>query len=141
MNGNTILATREWMYTTLVADATVTGIVGTRIYAEEAPQEAAFPLIVFAHIGNVDQFRSGNNGRVNKAIWLVRVVAAGSSVEGNVKTVANRFDPLLLQQNVLYGGVLINYVQHDQDHVRADSQEGIPFSYLGSYYLVYSQPA
>lgn len=138
---NTVLGTRRWIYQTLAADATVTSVVGTRIFAEEAPQQTAFPLIVFAHIGNVDSFRSGKNGRVNKAIWLVRVVNLGSSVEGGSATVAERFDPLLLQQNVLTNGTLINYVQHDQDHVRSDSEEGVPMTYLGSYYLVFSQPA
>src|SRR4051812_22488358 len=102
----------QWMYTTLVADATVTGIVGTRIYADEAPQGATFPLIIFAHIGNVDVLRSGSNGRMAKLIYLVRVVGMGSSTSGSLKTVADRFDTLLLVQNVTVDGVRIAYVQH-----------------------------
>lgn len=130
----------QWMYTTLVADATVTGIVGTRIYADEAPQGATFPLIIFAHIGNVDVLRSGSNGRMAKLIYLVRVVGMGSSTSGSLKTVADRFDTLLLVQNVTVDGVRIAYVQHDQHHIRKDSSDGVPLSYLGSYYLVFTQP-
>lgn len=138
---NGVYSTRKWIYQTLSADATITGVVGTRIFAEEAPQESTFPMVVFSHIGNVDTFRPWSFGYVNKAIWLVRVVVEGSSVDGNAVTVAKRFNPLLLQKNIVVDDVRINLVQHDQDHVRADSQEGVPLSYLGSYYLVFSQPA
>lgn len=138
---NGLYATRKWIYSQLSGDATITGIVGANIFTEEAPQEATFPMLVFAHIGNVDSFRATNYGYVNKAIWLVRVVVAGSSVEGSAVTVAERFNPLLLKNNVVVGDVRINLVQHDQDHVRADSQSGIPLSYLGAYYLVFTSPA
>lgn len=131
----------QWMYTTLAADPTIAGIVGTRIYADEAPQEAAFPMIVFAHIGNVDVLRSGANGRMAKSIFLVRAAGLGSSTAGSLKTVADRFDPLLLVQNVTVDGVRIGYVQHDQHHIRKDSSDGIPVSYIGSYYLVFTSPA
>lgn len=138
---NGVYATRKWIYGQLTGDATVTGVVGANIFAEEAPQEATFPMIVFAHIGNVDTFRATSEGYVNKAIWLVRVVVAGSSVEGDALTVAERFNSLLLQSNIVIGDVRINLVQHDQDHVRSDSQQGVPLSYLGAYYLVFTQPA
>lgn len=130
----------QWMYSTLVADATVTSIVDARVYADEAPQGATFPLVLFAHIGNVDVLRSGSNGRMAKVIYLVRAVGKGSSTSGDLMTVADRFDPLLLVQNVTVNGVRIAYVQHDQHHIRKDSTDGIPMSYIGSYYLVFTQP-
>src|SRR5580765_1409819 len=120
------------MYTTLAADATVAAAVGMRIYADEAPQEATFPMIIFAHIGNVDVLRSGANGRMAKNIFLVRAIDKGSSTAGTIKTVADRFDPLLLVQNVTVDGVKIAYVQHDQHAIRKDSSDGIPVSYIGS---------
>ena len=131
----------QWLYTTLAADATVASVVGTRIYADEAPQESTFPMIIFAHIGNVDVLRSGANGRMAKNIFLVRAIDKGSSTAGTIKTVADRFDPLLLVQNVTVDGVKIAYVQHDQHAIRKDSSDGIPVSYIGSYYLVFTQPA
>ncbi len=130
----------QWMYTTLAADATVNSIVADRIYADEAPQGALFPMVIFAHIGNVDILRSGSNGRFAKNIFLVRAIDRNSSVSGNLTTVADRFDVLLLVQNVTVNGVRIAYVQHDQHAIRKDSQDGVPVSYLGSYYLVYTQP-
>lgn len=130
----------QWMYGVLAADATVASICGTRIYAEEAPQGSAFPLVLFAHIGNTDVVRAYGNGRLSKVIYIVRAVGLGSSTQGALKTVADRFDPLLLVQNVIVDGVRINYVQHDQHTSRKDSSEGVPVSYLGSYYLVFCQP-
>ena len=35
------------IYAALAADATVTGLAGARIYPEEAPDEAALPLVVY----------------------------------------------------------------------------------------------
>ena len=130
----------QWIYQTLSGDATVTGVVGTRIYAEEAPQGAIFPLILFAHIGNVDIVRAFGDGRLAKNIYLVRVVAQGSSSDP-IKAVADRFDTLLLKRNVTVDGVRIAYVQHDQHAFRKDSENGVPVVYLGSYYLIFSQPA
>jgi hypothetical protein len=131
----------QWMYATLAADPTIAGVVGSRIYADEAPQGTDFPLVIFAHIGNVDVVRALGNGRMAQAIYLVRAVDKGSSTSGGLKTVADRFDPLLLVQNVVVDGVRINYVQHDQHHIRKDATSGVPYSYLGSYYLVFCQPA
>lgn len=130
----------QWMYATLAADATVSGIVADRIYADEAPQAATFPMVIFAHIGNVDILRAGSNGRFAKNIFLVRAIDRGSTTGGSLTTVADRFDPLLLVQNVTVNGVRIAYVQHDQHTIRKDSQDGVPISYLGSYYLVFTQP-
>jgi hypothetical protein len=130
----------QWMYSVLSGDPTISGIVGTRIYADEAPQEAAFPLVIFAHIGNIDILRGGAGSHVSKVIYLVRAVDKSSSIQGNLKTVADRFDPLLLVGNTTVGDVKLS-TQHDQHHVRRDSEFGVPMVYLGSYYLVFTQPA
>jgi hypothetical protein len=136
-----LVRVEQWIYQTLSADPTITGVVGSRIYADVAPQGATFPLVLFAHIGNVDVVRAWNNGRMAKNIFLVRVVGTGNSVTGSLKTVADRFDPLLLKQNIIIDGVRIAYVQHDQHSIRKDSENGVPMSYVGSYYLIFSQPA
>jgi hypothetical protein len=130
----------QWIYTTLAADPTVANAVGTRIYADEAPQGATFPLIIFAHIGNVDTLRTLGTGRVSKTIWLVRAIDKGSSALGTVKTVADRFDSLLLVTDTVVDGVRFSS-QHDQHAIRKDSENGVPLSYLGSYYLIFCQPA
>lgn len=139
-SGAELARVEQWMYSQLAGDATVTSVVGTRIFADEAPQGADFPLVIYAHIGNVDVLRTFGTGRVCKTIMLVRVVGKGSSVQGDILTVADRFDPLLLTSGVTVDGVHLS-TQHDQHHVRKDSENGIPLSYLGSYYLVFSQPA
>jgi len=131
----------QWVYQSLAADGVIAGIVGTRIYTEIAPQGATFPLILIAHIGNVDVVRAMQNGRMAKSIVLVRVVGMGTSTQGNLKTVADRFDEVLLKKNVVHDGVRIAYVQHDQHAIRKDAENGVPMSYVGSYYLVFSQPA
>jgi len=136
-----LVRVEQWMYQALAADATITSIVGNRIYSEAAPQGSTFPLVLFAHIGNVDVVRAMNNGRMAKNIMLVRVIGTGTSTGGNIKTVADRFDPVLLKENITIDGVRIAYVQHDQHAIRKDNENGVPMVYVGSYYLVFSQPA
>lgn len=130
----------QWIFQQLSGDATITGIVGQRIYADEAPQGAPFPLVLFAHIGNVDIVRTLGTGRVNKSIFIVRAVGTGSTAQGSLKTVADRFDEVLLTTGVTLDGIHLS-TQHDQEAIRKDSENGIPLSYLGSYYLIFSQPA
>lgn len=44
---NPVEAVETWLYTTLAAHAGLTALVSTRIYADEAPQGAALPYVVF----------------------------------------------------------------------------------------------
>lgn len=140
MAGADLARVQQWLYTTLSGDATIAGVVGSRVFAEQAPQEAELPLVLFAHIGNVDVLRTIGLGRVARTLWLVRAVGNGESVQGSLRTVADRFDPLLIKSNIVVDNVLINTVQHDQFHVRSDAETGVPVSYIGSYYLIFCQP-
>lgn len=131
----------KWMKATLSADPTITATVGSRIYADQAPQGAVLPLVVFAHIGNVDVINTMGNGRMAKVIFLVRVVTDSGSTDP-ILAAADRFDPLLLVNNVTIDGVVrIAYVQHFQHHIRKDAEYGVPMTYVGSYYYIFCQPA
>ena len=56
------------IYAALAADVTVAGLVGARIYPEEAPDEAALPLVVYT-------VRAGEFAEGTAPMWPATVTA------------------------------------------------------------------
>lgn len=136
-----LASVQQWMYTQLSSDATINAAVGSRIYANAAPQNTIMPLLTFAYIGGVDVVHTIGNTRATMAIYLVRAVAKGNST-APIEAAAARFDALLDPgMGVTVDGVKIRSCVHDQPHIRSDGEYGVPAVYLGSYYRVYFHPA
>ena len=94
--GLELLAAREWLYAKLAADATLTGIVSTRIYAEMAPENATFPLIMITEMSPGNDLRVVGTGRIwSDPLFLVKAVDQTASYTGNIKTLAGRIDAVL----------------------------------------------
>lgn len=94
--GIELLAAREWLYAKLAADATLTGIVGTRIYAELAPENATFPFVLVTEMSPGNDLRVVGTGRIwSEPLFLVQAVDQTASYTGNIKTLATRIDAVL----------------------------------------------
>lgn len=137
-----LASVQQWIYTQLASDATINAAVGSRIYANAAPQNTIMPLLTFAFIGGVDVVHTIGNARATMAIYLVRAVAKGNST-APIEAAAAQFDALLDPGigGVTVDGVTICSVVHDQPHMRSDAEYGVPAVYLGSYYRVFFYPA
>lgn len=86
----------KWIYETLSADATITGIVSTRIYRDVAPQGAAFPCIVLQLQSPGNDLNGVGGVRVfNTSQWTVKAINAGGEYSGNLSILATRIDTLL----------------------------------------------
>jgi hypothetical protein len=133
----------RWLYTILSNDATIQTQTGGRIYSDEAPQDAAVPMLIFAFLGGSDKLLA-LRGRLSSVLYLVRAVDEGSSYD-NVVDVADRIDELLTT-SVPNGGTVVDETRitscyREQPHQRKDSQFGVPSVYLGGYYRIGFQPA
>lgn len=85
----------EGVRTALLADATVAGLVGTRVYPRYLPQGGALPAIALHLISGVpDQASSGPTGPIERRVqvdcWAERYAAAASLA----KAVRDRLDGL-----------------------------------------------
>lgn len=133
----------RWLFSVLANDATIVNNVGTRVFADEAPQNATVPMLLFAFLGGSDRLLA-LRGRLSSVLYLVRAVDEGSSYD-SVLDVADRIDEILTTVVPPTGTVIddtrITSCYREQPHQRKDSQYGIPTVYLGGYYRIGFQPA
>jgi len=84
---------------TLGASAALTALVGTRIYPEFAPQNATYPLVVFALLSSPDRNAVGHNRRIfTEPLFVVRGVANETSWV-TVSLIADAIDAALMGAN------------------------------------------
>lgn len=95
-------AAERWIYTTLSADAALTGIVGTRIYNEVRPRDSALPCVLFQSrpSGRGDLTLLGAIRVWTEIDYLIRGIhefPSGTTghYSGDVEKVASRIDTLL----------------------------------------------
>jgi len=88
------LVADEWLYDTLSANTTIAAAVGTRIYAELAPQGAAFPCIVFSALPSDDMMAVGAIRIWEDLEYNIRVIGQGESLS-ELQEVAAAIDDVL----------------------------------------------
>lgn len=136
------LAADEWLYTKLTADATMVGLVGTRVYAEMAPPTAAYPFVVTSHLSSVDVPTHNQYRIMTSGIWLVRGIVEDFSFNATLKAVAERIDFLLHRSagGTADGGAAAIFTSHREQPFRmAEEVEGKSFRHLGGQYRIYIQ--
>jgi hypothetical protein len=131
----------QWIDLTLKDDLELAGMVFRRVYSDEAPQNGAAPLVVYAFLGGTDK-QVTSRGRLSSVLYLVRAIADGSSYD-TVEPIADRIEALLTvpDQGVIVRDVRITSVYREQPHQRKDAQYGKPMVYLGGFYRIRYQPA
>lgn len=115
---NELSRANKWIYGKLAANATITGIVATRIYARKAPKDAAYPLIVFNFQGASDSQGVGTARVLTRPLYQVKVICKNNP-DDTVYTVADEIDELI--------GKGIHELQSD---VRISSRREAPLEYI-----------
>lgn len=90
------LVLMSWVRTTLAADATLTGIVGQRIYEGVAPQGAAYPYVLIAVLPGLESDVRGLSASILgvNIEFLCRAVGQSTSYEP-LRVAADRIQALL----------------------------------------------
>lgn len=130
-----------WIYQQMVADPQIFLATQTRIYADQAPQSALFPMVVFAHLGGSDKGLTSRS-RLSNSIYLIRGIAKGSTYSA-LETIADRIEAVM---SVPDGGSLvrdvrITTVNREQPFKRTDNESGVPIVHLGGLYRIRYQSA
>lgn len=85
----------QWLYETFSEDATIAATVGTRIYRRRIPQGAAFPALVYQHMGGVPVMPViGSVILYSNLVYAIKVVGRGSSNVA-LQAAVNRIDELI----------------------------------------------
>lgn len=131
----------EWLLGVLANDSGIFGKVGTRIYADQAPQGAASPLVVFSFLGGADKLITGT-ARLTQTLYLVRAISAGLSYD-LVDDIADRIEAVLTVPDAgqIVREVRITSCAREQPHQRKDAENGVPYVYMGGFYRIRFQPS
>ncbi len=131
----------EWILSVLSNDSGIFGKVGTRIYADQAPQTAASPMVVFSFLGGADKLITGS-ARLTQSLYLIRAIAAGLSYD-LVDDIADRIEAVITvpDSGHIVRDVRITSAAREQPHQRKDASEGVPYVYMGGFYRIRFQPA
>lgn len=139
--GNETLAAEQWLYTTLAAASALTAIVSTRIYADEVPQTATYPLVRFAFLSAVDRPVAGGARMLSNLLYQVEVIAQASSFAGNLATAAAALDAAIHAKNgSASAGTIVACVREEPFRAAEMGEGGLPFRRLGGRYRLLVQP-
>ena len=106
----------------LVADATMTGLVGSRIYPGRAPQKPTMPYLVYHRISTVRAATlDTGNAKVPEVRMQVDVIAASQS---EVETIMNQMRLVMDNFRGTSAGVTVLGVSVDDEQDQPEFYEG-----------------
>lgn len=93
---NEVDAAAKHLFDTLVADAGVGALIGDRIYHAVAPEEAAYPFVIYSQHTGRDRLAAGGQGRMLvRSRWLILAVHNENDM-ARVRKLASTVDAALV---------------------------------------------
>jgi hypothetical protein len=131
----------EWILSSLIGDPALSNLISQRVYADQAPQGAISPMVVFSFLGGSDRLVTGST-RLSRCLYLIRGIAQGSSYS-LVNVVADRIEAAMFvpQAGTIVRAVRITTVFREQPFQRKDDENGIPYVHMGGIYRIGFQPS
>ena len=138
---NEIVLVDKWLYGLLSADATLTGLVSTRIYSYLTPTGAGFPSVVYAHQGSMDVIAVGGIRIMNSGMYLVKAITQDNSMTGAAKSISDRIDTLLHGSvGTVTGGIVLACIR-DYPIAYVEYLNGLRYNHCGGIYHIVAQGA
>lgn len=139
MPGAEPIVIERWLKTTLAASGAVTAIVGSganaRIYADTAPANSPFPLIVFGFMSASDVMEVGQTRFMGRATYLVRGIGQTRSKQA-LEALAAAIDAALHRQGgSVTGGVVLSCTREEPFSL-AEQLDGVDYRHLGGLYRI-----
>lgn len=129
----------QWLTDTLTGDATLTGLVGGRIYNVLPPLGATYPFVVFNWQGGNDVIGVGTARIMINGLYQIKVIGQAHSGMAPIVAIADRVDTLLqgAAGSVVDGAILACLREQPISYV--DTVAGEHFRHLGGLYRVNAQ--
>lgn len=131
----------EWINDTLLADATLTGLVSTRVHDGLAPQGSAYPFVVFNHQGGYDALGVGSARVLNSGLYQIKAVTESDSYASAI-AIADRIDEVLHSAAGSKDGAYVAACVREQPIMIIEVSNGIQYRHAGGLYrlLTYKEP-
>lgn len=137
---NAIVAAERWLYGVLSADATLTGIVGARIYSRVVPPGAAYPLVFYTMPGAGDNRLTLEAVRVwSELIYAVRIINKTESYIGLEAGASAIEDALSRASGSTVSGTIVACVYQAPYELVEIDRDGFELRALGGLYRLFVQ--
>ena len=137
--GNEDAIADAWVHATLAADATIAGLVSTRIYNSDVPEQATYPVIRYQQLATEAEHALGAQYVASDILMLVEGIAQTGTYD-DLAAIARRLYTLFHdQETAITGGRVLASVRERQSR-RAELPNGIPYRRLGHVFRVVVQP-
>lgn len=130
-------AVMEWFYDALSGDAVG---VADRVYADVAPREATYPLVVFQlQAPGTDLLGVGTTRILTSGVWVVKAIDQVKGYTGLI-SIADAIDGALHGEayETKTDGVVLGAVR-ERPFVLTEFGDGVEWKHLGGVYRVWAQ--
>lgn len=132
----------RWIYGTLTADTALAAVVGTRVYADQAPQTTpavTMPVVVFQWQGGADLMVIGGVRVWTNAVYLIRGIDEAQTWGGDLKTIADRIDAVLHRGSGTNADGVVYAAVREQPFRMPETAGGKSYRHLGGLYRIYAK--
>jgi hypothetical protein len=128
----------SWIYSTLSSDATIQGLVSTRIYEGFAPQGAAVPSIIFQEQEPFRDIRAIGAIRIMvNGVYLIKAVTTANAA--SLKPILNRIDTLFDAKSSVNPNITILSCVRERIFRLNESRDQIIYRHRGSFWRIQAQ--
>jgi hypothetical protein len=135
-------ATRRALYGKLAGDTTLNGLLGSpatgyskAIYHQEAPEHAAYPLIVFQKQAGTPSDAFGKPAALDTEVWLVKTVDKSRSAD-TAEAAHARTISLLNDASLSMSGATLVFLRRESDVEYSEVADGESYKHVGSLFRV-----
>lgn len=135
------VAADQWLFGALSGDASLSALVGGRVYGHVAPQGAQMPFVLFQQQAAGADVRGVGPARIMaNLLYVVRIVAESSSFGGSVQTAAGRIDAVLqAASGTVLAGTVLACVRERPFAMTETDEDGRQYRHLGGIYRMFVQ--
>jgi hypothetical protein len=129
---------RRAIYGKLAGDTTLNALLGTpptgyskSIYHRQAPDNAAYPFVVFNKQSGVPTEAFADPSALENDVWLIKAVDRSTSADAS-EAIAARVITLLNDASLSISGSTLLYLRRQSDVEYSEVQNGVSYEHCGS---------
>jgi hypothetical protein len=118
-----------FVFDALKADATLTSMLGGRVYRDQVPANATLPAATVGVVSSVDSSTLSAERVFDMVLVDVRVVTNGASY-GPINAAADQVDTVLQERIGTSGGVAVVKLRRDQVQTFIENESGVQHAHI-----------
>lgn len=132
---NELARAKKFLYDKLTGDATLTSLVGSRVYDHPGPaNNTTWPIVTYAFLGGPDTIANGGVRVLSSTLFVVRAIEKGGRVPAaEADAIDNAIDN---QQGPVGGDAYVAYCLRESTFDLTEDTEGVTYRHLGGRYRI-----